>query len=149
MGDPQVKALVCIAAFMPDQGEPLGVLAAEFPGSQLQPALQPTPFAHRRHRRHRPVRQSGGFRTVLAADVAAAQAAVMAAEQRPVSASVFGDVPTAVAWHTIPSWALVATQDEALGAPLEQFEAQRAHSHVMDVDSSHLAIVSHSSRSPT
>jgi pimeloyl-ACP methyl ester carboxylesterase len=144
VGDPQVKALVYIAALVPDQGETIGSLAAKFPGSELQPALRPVPFAN--------ADGTGGadlyvnpvnFHAVFAADVPAEQAATMAAEQRPISAGAFGDAPTAVAWHTIPSWALVATEDKALNAPLERFEAQRAHSHTVEVDSSHVAMVSH------
>ncbi|MFE5029519.1 hypothetical protein ACFRAO_41095 [Streptomyces sp. NPDC056656] len=62
----------------------------------------------------------------------------MAAEQRPIAASA-----TAAAWHTIPSWALVARQDYALGAPVERFEAQRTHSHTIEINSSHVAMISH------
>ncbi|MET8627865.1 alpha/beta hydrolase [Kitasatospora sp. NPDC004669] len=144
VGDPQVKALVYISAFVPDQGETLGALAGEFPGSQLQPALRPVPFAN--------ADGTGGadlyvnpadFRAVLAADVPAEQTVVMATGQRPIDAAVFGQAPTAVAWHTVPSWALVATEDKALPPALERFEARRAHSHTVEVDSSHFAMVSH------
>lgn len=42
-GDASVKALVYVAAFVPDKGEQLGELGARFPGSQLSDALQPLP----------------------------------------------------------------------------------------------------------
>ncbi|MEU8364552.1 alpha/beta hydrolase [Nonomuraea sp. NPDC048882] len=38
-GDPDVKALVYIAAFIPDAGESAGELAAKFPGSTLAETL--------------------------------------------------------------------------------------------------------------
>ncbi|MFF4732950.1 hypothetical protein ACFY3M_48540 [Streptomyces mirabilis] len=61
-----------------------------------------------------------------------------AAEQRPIDAAS----ATAAAWHTIPSWALVARQDETLGTPVERFEARRAHSHTIEINSSHVAMIS-------
>ncbi|WP_236047791.1 alpha/beta fold hydrolase [Streptacidiphilus fuscans] len=46
-----------------------------------------------------------------------------------------------LAWHTVPSWALVATGDKAIPPVLERFEAQRPHSHTVEVNSSHFAMV--------
>ncbi|MEU6604390.1 alpha/beta hydrolase [Streptomyces shenzhenensis] len=143
-GNPQVKALVYIAAMMPDQGENLGELAAKFPDSDLQPALRPVPCTN--------ADGTGGadlyldpaaFRAVFAADLPSSRTALMAAEQRPVSADAFGDTATAAAWRTVPTWALVATQDRTLGARLERFEARRAGAHTVEINSSHVAMISH------
>lgn len=38
----------------------------------------------------------------------------MAATQRPFSANCFTDLTSAAAWHTIPSWDLVAGEDKAI-----------------------------------
>jgi pimeloyl-ACP methyl ester carboxylesterase len=143
-GDSQVKALVYIAALMPDQGENLGELAARFPGGDLQSALRPVPYAN--------VDGTGGadlyispekFRAVFAADLPVSRTALMAAEQRPVSASAFGDTASAAAWRTVPTWAMVAAQDMTLGVELERFEARRAGAHTVEVNSSHAAMISH------
>ncbi|MFD7471487.1 alpha/beta fold hydrolase [Streptomyces sp. NPDC059837] len=144
-GDPQVKALVYVAALVPDKGENLGALANKFPGTnELAPSLRPVPFSNSDG--------TGGsdlyvdptrFRAVLAADLPSSQTVVMAAEQRPIAAAAFAASATAAAWHTIPSWALVARQDEALGAPVERLEARRAHSHTVEINSSHVAMISH------
>ena len=83
------------------------------------------------------------FRAVFAADLPSSQTALMAAEQRPISASTFGDTATEAAWRTIPTWALVAEQDKALGTELERFEAKRAQAHTVEVNSSHVAMISH------
>jgi pimeloyl-ACP methyl ester carboxylesterase len=142
--DPDVKALVYIAAFMPDQGEALGELAAKSHESELQPALRPAPFGN--------ADGTGGyeltidpaqFHDVFADDLPRSQAGLMAAGQRPISASAFSDTATAAAWHTIPSWALIARQDKAIGADLERFEARRAGSHTVEVDGSHVVMISH------
>jgi pimeloyl-ACP methyl ester carboxylesterase len=144
-GDPQVKALVYIAALVPDKGEKLSALSNKFPGTnELAPALRPVPFSNSDGTAGSdlyvdPTR----FRAVFAADLPASQTVVMAAEQRPVATAAFASSATAAAWHTIPSWALVARQDEALGAPVERFEARRAHSHTIEINSSHVAMISH------
>jgi pimeloyl-ACP methyl ester carboxylesterase len=143
-GNPQVKALVFVNALMPDAGENLGALAAKFPGAELPDALKPVPFAN--------ADGSTGvdlfvdparFRAVFAADVPARQSALMAAEQRPLAASVFGGTASAAAWRTIPSWAVIGRQDKAIAPDLERFEAQRAHSHAVEINSSHVSLVSH------
>jgi hypothetical protein len=112
-GDPQVKALVYIAALVPDKGENLGTPANKFPGTnELASVLRPVPFSNSDG--------TGGsdlyvdptlFRAVFAADLPASQTVVTAAEQRPIAAAAFAASATAAAWHTIPSWALVARQD--------------------------------------
>ena len=47
------------------------------------------------------------------------------------------------AWHTIPSWYLVAKQDHAIAPDLERFMAARAHAHTVESDGSHSVMVSH------
>lgn len=66
-----------------------------------------------------------------------------AASQRPISASAFTDSATAATWRTVPSWFLVATKDKAMAPGLERFEAKRAGSHTVEVNSSHVAMISH------
>lgn len=143
-GLPQVKALVYVAAYVPDRGEELGSLSGRFAGSRLDGALQPVPFQEADGSTGtdlyiRPDR----FPELFAPDVPAATAAVMAATQRPVNASAFSVKAQAAAWRSIPSWALVATQDRVIAPALERFEARRAHSHTVEVASSHAVMVSH------
>ncbi|RPK34805.1 Alpha/beta hydrolase family protein [Streptomyces sp. ADI92-24] len=142
-GNPQVRSLVYISAFMPDRGEALGPLGSRFPGSELGTAL-----------RRMPVRNADGgqgtdlyiqdskFHDIAAADRPTASAAVMAASQRPVSTSVFEEKATAAAWRTLPSWVLVAGRDKVIAPDLERFQARRAHAHTIEVNSSHMAMVS-------
>ncbi|MFF4233637.1 alpha/beta fold hydrolase [Streptomyces sp. NPDC001820] len=82
-----------------------------------------------------------------AAGPAAAEAAPVvaagAAAQRPISASAFMDRATAAAWRTVPSWVLIAAHDKSIAPDLERFEAERARSHTVEVDSSHVAMITH------
>jgi pimeloyl-ACP methyl ester carboxylesterase len=134
-GEPNVKALVYLAAFGPDNGEAVGAFGDKYP-ADLSKALKP---------------DSAGFlwvdRTLFhqdfAADVSAADAAVMAASQKPLNSSVFtASVPVA-AWKTIPSWYVVSKKDHAINPDLERFYAKRMNAHTTEVDSSHVAFITH------
>ncbi|MGW2839180.1 alpha/beta fold hydrolase [Streptomyces sp. NPDC001493] len=144
-GNPQVEALVFIAALMPDEGENLGALAARSTESQLAPALRriPTGTAGEGNRSADLFIDPALFRDVFAADLPQATTRVLAAAQRPVAEAAFGATATAAAWRTIPSWALVARQDKTLGSDLERFEARRARARTVEINSSHAALVSH------
>ena len=134
-GSSKVKALVYLAAFGPDGGEPLGAFSDKYP-ADLSKALKP---------------DSAGFLTIdpsqfhqdFAADVPAAEAAVMAAEQKPLSSSVFAASVPVAAWKTIPSWYVVSKRDHAINPDLERFYAKRMNAHTTEVDASHVAFITH------
>lgn len=142
--DADVRALVYIAAFMPDAGEVLGELSARFPGSQLAPALTqvPSPAPDGTPGFDLYIRPDR-FHHVFAQDVRGEVARTLAAVQRPLSATAFGDSVTAAAWRSLPSWALISTQDRGIPAELQRFQAERAGSHTVEVRSSHLPLHSH------
>ncbi len=78
----------------------------------------------------------------FAADVPAADAAVMAATQRPVSTLALDEQAGEAAWKTIPSWALIATADKNIPPAAERWMARRAGSRTTEVDASHAVAVS-------
>jgi pimeloyl-ACP methyl ester carboxylesterase len=73
---------------------------------------------------------------------AAADAAVMAATQRPVATAALEEKAAEAAWKTIPSWALIATADKNIPPAAERWMARRAGSHTTEVDASHAVAVS-------
>lgn len=147
VGHANVKALVYIAAFAPDQGESGLALVGLNPGSQLGEALVVRPYA---------VAGGGGadgyvdpskFRTVMAADLRGSDAALLAAQQRPVDLAALQAPSGVPAWKTIPSWYLVAGADRAIPAATEKFMARRAGAWTVVVDgASHLVMLSHPGR---
>jgi pimeloyl-ACP methyl ester carboxylesterase len=144
-GNPNVKALVYIAAFAPDEGETSGALATMFPGSMLTPenlVFRPFPIDDVTTGTDGYI-NPGVFREVFCADLSAPDAAVLAATQRPGSLSTLGEPSGVPAWKTIPSWYLVATQDHAIPAEAERFMAHRMGAQTVEVDSSHVAMISH------
>ncbi|MFF0449829.1 alpha/beta fold hydrolase [Streptomyces sp. NPDC004609] len=142
-GNPNVKALVFVSAFMPDKGETLGALAATFPGSELQPALNSVPYSDGTTEGTDLYIKTDRFHSVFAADLPVSTTRLMAVGQRPISGATFEEKAGPAAWKTIPSWFVVAKNDKAIAPDLERFEAKRARSRTVEVDSSHAAMMSH------
>ena len=82
------------------------------------------------------------FLDTFAADLTAEQAAVMAATQRPIAASAFDGVTGTPLWRRLPSWAVVATGDKAAGADLVRRMAERANADTIELEGSHVIMVS-------
>ena len=115
---PNVVGLVYIAAFGLDQGESLGALLAQGP---VTPAL-----AHLfTDKRGFAWLSEDDFVNHFAGDVNPTSAKVMYAVQQPLASSAFTDVMGEPAWKSLPSWYLVATDDEAIPPDAERQFARR------------------------
>ena len=66
----------------------------------------------------------------------------MAATQRPVAAAAFSDASGPPAWGKLPSWAVVGTGDKAAGADVVRSMAQRAGADIVEVEGSHVIMIS-------
>ena len=128
--------LVYIAAFGLDEGETISGVGADFPPP---PALANILVDERGFGRV----SEDDFVRLFAADVDPTAARVAHATQQPVSMSVFGDVMGTPAWRSLPSWYLVATDDQAIAPDEERMFARRMGAETVEVASSHLAMVSH------
>jgi len=142
-GSSKVKALVFVAGFAPDVGETAVELSNKFPGSTLGPSLAP-PVALSNGDKDLYIQQDK-FRAQFAADVPAADAAVMAATQRPVAESSLNEKSGEPAWKTLPSWFVFGDRDNNIPAQSLAFMAERAHSKetVTVKGASHVVMVSH------
>jgi pimeloyl-ACP methyl ester carboxylesterase len=78
--------------------------------------------------------------TALADDVARLRHVL---EQQPLAGSTFTDVMGVPAWKSLPSWYLVATQDQAIPPDAERLFASRMGATTIEVPASHVAMVSH------
>jgi pimeloyl-ACP methyl ester carboxylesterase len=133
---PNVAGLVYVAAFGLEQGESLGALLG---GGPPTPALA-----------HLIVDEQGfawlpeeDFVGHFASGVETSRARVMCAVQQALSMSTFEDVMGVPAWRSLPSWYLVATNDEAIPPDAERMFARRMGANTIEVPSGHLAMVSH------
>jgi pimeloyl-ACP methyl ester carboxylesterase len=150
VGDSEVKALVYVDAFLPDQGETAFQLAAAQPGSCLSPnAFNIVPFPGApagdadTYLKSGPAAPYPGFVACFANDIPVRKAAVLAATQEPAALNAGTDPSGAPAWKTIPTWDFIGTADHVIPPAEQLFMANRAHAHITEVDGSHLSLISH------
>jgi pimeloyl-ACP methyl ester carboxylesterase len=142
-GNTNVKALVYIDAFMPDQGETLGGLAAGSGSCVTDSALNAVPFdggvdLYLRWEANPPY---PGFTECFANGVGPKTAAVLAAVQRPAALAQFGEPSGPPAWKTIPSWSLIGTLDNVIPPALQEEMSSRAGAHISRVKAGHLSLI--------
>ncbi len=133
---PNVVGLVYIAGFGLNEGESIGALLQQGP---------PTPALANL------VIDDHGFAWIpeddfvnhFAADVDPVKAKVMFAVQQPLAASTLEDVMGVPAWKSLPTWFLVADGDQAIPPDAERQFAKRMGATTIDVESNHVAMVSH------
>jgi pimeloyl-ACP methyl ester carboxylesterase len=144
-GKSNVKALVYIAAFVPDVGETQGALITKFPGSEVQPVSVPVPYTKPDGTTGTDLYLSKDGQAAFAADIPAATFRLLQATQRPFDADSFTYPTTAAAWKSIPSWCMIAGRDKAIPPACERFMYRRAKARKVVVvpTSSHVAMISH------
>ena len=154
-GNPQVKALVYIDAFIPAQGETALELASARPGSCLSGGGDPAKVFNFVPYPGAPAGDADlyvkaqadgpfpGFARCFANDLPARTAAVLAATQLPIAASALSDKSSAPAWKTIPSWDLIGTADHVIPPAEQLFMARRAKARIVRVNASHMSMISH------
>jgi pimeloyl-ACP methyl ester carboxylesterase len=130
-GAGNVKALVYVAAFAPDEGEALGGFEPG-PGAKF---VAPGPGGLLYIDRAK-------FPECFAADVPRAEAASLASVQRPVAAAIFGDKMGPPAWKSIKSWYQVSEDDHMIPPEVEKMFASRANATTISLAASHASLVS-------
>jgi len=126
-GNDAVLGLVYVNAFAPEHGENPFELSLKFPGSSLGDAVIAYPVSTGGN--ELAIRQDM-FHHQFAADVPAAQAALMGATQRPATEAAFTEaLPTKTpGWRDRPSWFVFGELDLIIPAELHRFLAERAGS---------------------
>jgi len=148
-GNPNVKALVYIDAFAPDQGESLASLSSVLPPPGQSPSClsgDPTQVFNF-------VPLTGGdvdlyvkpslFPSCFANDLPPTEGAVLASTQRAFALSALPQPSGVPAWRSIPSFYLVGTIDNVIPPFAQLFMAQRANATIVQVRASHLVMISH------
>jgi pimeloyl-ACP methyl ester carboxylesterase len=144
LGSSQVKALVYVDAFIPDQGQTLTSLTAAgscFAVSDISTVLNFVPF---------PGAPAGVVDSYVKQDVfpgcfanglPARKAAMLAATQRPLATNAFGDPSGVPAWKTLPSWTVIGTEDHAITRASQLAMAQHANAHITQIKAPHLSMI--------
>lgn len=143
-GDPNVRALVYVDAFVPEEGQSVFQLAG--PDSALSVAdlttifnfvpatLPPTPSTDL-------YLKTSTFLTAFANGVPQREARILAATQRPATLGQ-GEPSGVPAWRAIPSWALIGTEDHIIPPSAERTMAEHAGSTISYFDAGHLGLIS-------
>ncbi|WP_202419876.1 alpha/beta fold hydrolase [Pseudoduganella guangdongensis] len=138
-----VKSLVYVAAFAPDQGETALELSGRYPGGTLGGALaEPVALANGGKDFYI---QQDKFHQQFAADVPKAQAELMAMGQRPIAEAALTEAAGAPAWKNLPSYFIYGTADKNIPAAALGFMADRAKSRktIKVAGASHVVMTSH------
>jgi pimeloyl-ACP methyl ester carboxylesterase len=142
-GNANIKALVYIDAFSPDENETLVDLTAGTSSCITESAFNAVPFIggvdlYLRWEANPPY---AGFTECFANGVNKQTAAVLAAAQRPAAAEQFFDPSGPPAWKTIPSWSLIGTLDNVIPVTLQEEMSMRAGAHISRVKAGHLSLI--------
>jgi pimeloyl-ACP methyl ester carboxylesterase len=129
----KVKAMVYVAALVPEVGETSALLLASMPAAS-----------------HSVKTDFGGFKFFdvakfhddFAADLAENRSNFMAASQVPVTNTTLGTPSWFAVWHKNPSYAVVATEDRVINPELQRWMYKRAHAKVTEIKASHAVHIS-------
>ena len=137
-----IKALVYVAGFAPEEGENAFELTGRFPGSTLGDTLWPVPLSDGSADLY--IRQEE-YHQQFAQDVRAEQSALMAVGQRPVRDVALNEGSGPPAWKSIPSWFVFGELDKNIPVAAHRFMAERAQAReVVEIEgASHAVGVSH------
>src|SRR5215813_3694749 len=133
--DPQVSALVYVAARAPDAGEDYTAMAKKFP---TPPASAGIVFDGDEGRL-----TEAAFLRDFAGDLPEAQAKVLYAVQEPFHKALLTGKTEHAAWRSKPSFYAVSTEDRTIDPDLQRFMAKRMGATTIEVKSSHLSLISH------
>ena len=139
-----VVGLVYVAGFAPDEGETLLEIEQDSRDSVLFTALIPLqyPTGNGTETATEFAIDPAKIQEAFAADLPRDQNAILAATQRPIAEVTFAEPTTAPAWKTLPTWAVVPTGDKAVGTDVVRFYAERAGATIVEVDGSHVVMIS-------
>ena len=148
-GNANVKALVYDDAYLPAFGENITALSTA--QSALAPAVNDPASVFKLVQYPNPpaadVVDTYLLPSVVAADfapdVSPAEQALLTATQSPTSLAALGEQSTEPAWKTIPSWDVIGRQDKIIPEAAQLMMAHRAGSHITEINSSHVSLISH------
>ena len=136
--DPKVKGLIYAGSPMPAVGESTNDCLNRFPGGDFASSADLIPYTLPDGTKGTNILiKAEKYGYLLAADVPESKLALMIATQRPIEAAALADVLTSAAWTSKPSWQIRPMLDPVIPQEEFKFEAERAHSTVVELNSSH------------
>jgi pimeloyl-ACP methyl ester carboxylesterase len=145
-GGGDVRALVYVNAFIPDVGENVFTILGGS-GSALD-VPDPTTVLDIAGYPDAPEGDVEAFlkpstvHDAFAQDLSEADRWLIAASQRPIALGANIGATESAAWQTIPSWAVIGTEDRVIPPATQRSLAERAGATITEVDASHVSMVS-------
>ena len=142
-----MRALVYVDAFVPDEGETVFQILGGS-GSALD-VPDPTTVLDLVGYPGAPEGDVEAFlkpdtvHNSFAQDLSEADRWLIVASQRPITLSANTTPSGAAAWKTLPSWAVVGTEDRVIPPDTQRSMAERAGATITEVAGSHVSMVSH------
>jgi len=132
--NPNVKGLVYVAAFGPQEGQSLGTFVdpSKFPKDFLMPDKAGLAYINPKL-----------FHDWFAQDVNPARADVMAVVQKPFNVSIFTEKSGPPAWKQVPTWYQVSENDRMIPPAVEHMFAKQMNATTISLPASHASLESH------
>ena len=134
-GNEKVKAIVYVAAIVPDERETVGAVFQRAPAHPDAPALAPDAAGFLWV-------DPSAFTAAIAPDAAPAETALLAAVQKPISVKCLGEPLSAAAWREKPSYFLIAENDRMVAPETQRFLARRMGSKTISMPVDHTPLLS-------
>lgn len=134
-GNPNIKALVYIAAMAPDEGEAVGQLLHRATPHANAPELVPDEDGFL-------WMSAKDFADAVAHESSADDALLMAATQKPIAVKCVQEQMSPPAWKGKPSWFLVAERDRMIAPETQRFMAHRAGGRILEMEVDHTPLAS-------
>lgn len=134
--DPKVVGLVYVAAFAPDAGQSILDITKPFPKPIGLERVVPQPDGFL-------MLSPDGIETGFAQDLSKEEKALLTAVQPQTSGAIFAAQPTKAAWHSKPSWYIVASEDRMIAPEHETSMARQINATTTTLPSSHVVMLSH------
>ena len=132
--NPNVTGLVYIAGFAPDEDQSLSTFfdPSNVPKDLFLPDSGKFIYLNPKM-----------FREVLAQDVNASEAEIMAITQKPFAQSILVEKSGPPAWKQLPTWYQISESDHIFPPDLQHKFAEQMNATTLSLNSSHVSYVSH------
>lgn len=134
--DPKVVGLVYVAAFAPDAGQSIVDISNSYPKPIGLEKLVPQPDGFL-------LLSPDGVENGFAQDLSKEEQHILTAVQPQTAGSLFAAEPTGAAWHSKPSWYIVASNDRMIDPEQEASMARQLKAVTTTLPSSHVVMLSH------
>jgi pimeloyl-ACP methyl ester carboxylesterase len=131
----KVAGLVYVAAFAPDEGETCGGLAKGYPTTPIYSQIKPIDDGYL-------LLTAKGVQEYFAQDLSPAGQKLVLATQGATQGAILGTPIKMAAWHTKPSWFVIAANDRTISPQQERSTAERMKATTLTLATSHLPMLS-------